>query len=190
MNKNIKQIVEEVLNEYFDDPNNEFLKKHNIDPYELSYMGSGDYGEAYSTNDGKILKITTSKSEYNLADEIKNSNNPIFKEAFAEIYDIDIINGKMYILQEELEEDSSIEDLYYQLEDLLSNEGIPIQYVHMLDPDEHDINDELNDFINQIEEINRAYRTLGVEASDIKSDNLGYDKQGNLKAFDIDDKSQ
>jgi len=50
------------------------------------------------------------------------------------------------------------------------------------------ISEELQSFMNDIDDIIRAYRYLGIEASDIRPENMGYSKDGKLKAFDIDDK--
>jgi len=79
------------------------------------------------------------------------------------------------------------------VQNLLEQQGLPIQYLGNLDEDDLNPEDkmlyqELSNFINGLENINRAYRNLGIEASDISPDNLGYDKNGVLKAFDIDDK--
>jgi len=51
-----------------------------------------------------------------------------------------------------------------------------------------EISDELQSFMNDLDDIIRAYRYLGVEASDIRPENMGYSKDGKLKTFDIDDK--
>ena len=166
-----------------------FLKKNHIDPEELNYLGSGDFGEAYSTGDGRVLKKTRSDSEYKIALEILNKPSPIF-DAFAKIYDVAKIEGYGYILMEELETDSEIEDLYNELTSTLDEQGLPIQWVSHLDTDEVEISSELEAFIDGISDINRAYNYLGIEASDIKPDNLGYDDSGNLKAFDIDNKQR
>lgn len=166
-----------------------FLKKNKIDPEELSYLGKGDFGEAYSTEDGRVLKKTGSDSEYKIALEILNNPSPIFN-AFAEIYDVAKIEGYGYIIMEELNTDSDIEDMFYELASILEEQGLPIQYVSHLDRDEAEISSELETFIDGIDDINRAYMHLGIEASDIKPDNLGYDNLGNLKAFDIDDKAR
>lgn len=93
-----------------------------------------------------------------------------------------------YIILEELEQDSRIEDLYSELSYYLDEQNLPIQYINYLDSDNIDISDELQKFINDIEDINNAYRYLGIEAFDISSDKLGYDKNGKLKTFDIDDR--
>ena len=53
-----------------------------------------------------------------------------------------------------------------------------------------DISDELQSFMNGVEYIIGAYRHLGIEASDVRPENLGYDKAGNLKGFDIDDRAR
>jgi hypothetical protein len=177
LNENIKTI-------------DDFYNENNINPDDLSYLGHGDFGKAYSIGDGRVLKRTRSKSEFDLAKEMENENNPILNNAFAKIYKTDIINGEMLIILEELKEDSHIEDLYYELNEYLEEQGLPIQYLHNLDTDEIEISDELQSFMDDIDDINRAYRSLGIEASDIKTENLGYSKDGKLKAFDIDDKQR
>jgi hypothetical protein len=167
---------------------NTFYKENKINDEELSYLGSGDFGEAYSIGDGRVLKITSSKSEFDIAKKLINKDIPVL-EGFAKFYFADIVDGKYYIIMEELEEDSEIENLFYELQDILENEGLPIQYLSHLDLDDYEISDELKKFIDDIEDINRGYRYLGIQASDIHSENLGYDNNGKLKAFDIEDKS-
>ena len=166
----------------------EFFKQNNIDPEELSYMGSGDFGEAHSIGDGRVLKITRSKSEFDFAKELVGKDVPAL-DGFVNFYAASIVDKQYHIIMEELEEDSDIEDLYYQVEELLSNEELPIQYLYMLDTDELDLDEDILKFISDMEDINHSYRYLGIEASDIKPDNLGVDKNGKVKAFDIDDRS-
>ena len=166
-----------------------FYDRNDINPDDMQYLGSGEYGEAYSIGNDRVLKITTSKSEFKIANEIKNSDSSMF-DCFAEIYDTEEVDGKMYIVMEELYQDSEIDSLYDQLSVLLEDQSLPIQYVHYLDLDDVEVSDDLETFINYIEDINHGYRRLGIEASDIQPDNLGYSKDGVLKAFDIDDKNR
>lgn len=168
---------------------NDFYRENNINPDELNYLGKGDFGEAYSIGDGRVLKTTSSKNEFNLAKQIEGKDIPVL-DSFAKIYKTDVVDGRMFIILEELEDDSNIEDLYYELSYFLDEKGLPIQYIHHLDTDEIEISDELKSFIDDVDDINRAYRYLGVEASDIKPENMGYSKDGKLKAFDIDDKQR
>lgn len=166
-----------------------FYLENNINPDELSYLGKGDFGTAYTTGDGRVVKITTSKSEFDIAKQLENNYNKVLN-AFAKIYKTDIIDGKMIIVVEELNTDDDIDDLYYELQNYLDEQGLPIQYVHMLDTDELNLSDEMIKFINEIDDINRAYRYLGIEASDLRPENLGYNTNGKLKAFDIEDKNK
>ena len=192
MSKEIRNIIDKVRNFTINESEKtleDFYVENNIDPEELSYLGKGDFGTAYSTGDGRVLKRTTSKSEFKLATEMEQSDAPVLN-SFVKIYKTEIVKGEMYILQEELIEDSHIEDLYYELESYLNDQGLPIQYLDHLDTDDLDISDELQKFIDDIDDINRAYRYLGIEASDIRPENLGYSQDGKLKAFDIDDKQR
>lgn len=166
----------------------DFYKKNNIDPDELSYMGSGDFGEGYDIGDGRVLKITSSKSEFRIAKSLVGKDIPAL-DGFVNFYFADIVDGSYYIIMERLDEDSDIEDLYWELTNLLEEQGLPIQYLSHLDTDDLDLNDEMLKFISDMEDVNHSYRYLGIEASDIKPDNLGVDSNGKIKAFDIDDKS-
>lgn len=169
-----------------------FYDRNKIDVNNLNFLGSGDFGEAYSTGDGRVVKTTSSKVEYKLAKDILNHGNIGALDGFVDFYDADIVDGKMVIVMEELGEDlpdgTNIEDLYYELSDLLDEVQLPVQYIDHLDTDELDISENLDKFIYDMMDINHSYRYLGVEASDIKSDNLGVDKNGKIKAFDIHDK--
>ena len=68
----MKQYIKRLLRESFKtyESKNEFYREKNIDPDNLSYLGSGDFGEAYSVGDGRVLKKTTSKKEYEIASEL------------------------------------------------------------------------------------------------------------------------
>jgi hypothetical protein len=188
LRKFIATTIREYLNENvktIDD----FYVENNINPDDLIYLGSGDFGEAYSIGDGRVLKQTSSKNEFNLAKQMEGKDIPVLN-SIAKIYKTDIVNNQMLIILEELEEDSHIEDLYYELQNYLDEQGLPIQYLDNLDTDEMEISDELQSFMNDLDDIIRAYRYLGVEASDIRPENMGYSKDGKLKAFDIDDKQR
>jgi hypothetical protein len=188
LRKFIATTIREYLNENIKTIN-DFYLENNINPDELSYLGEGDFGKAYSIGDGRVLKKTSSKNEFELAKQMEGKNIPVL-DSIAKIYKTDIINGQMLIILEELEEDSHIEDLYYELQNYLDEQGLPIQYLNNLDIDEIEISDELQSFINDLDDIIRAYRYLGVEASDIRPENMGYSKEGKLKTFDVDDKQR
>jgi serine/threonine protein kinase len=189
----MKNIIKQLLRENLENTSiskEMFFKNNNIDPEELSYLGSGDFGKAYSIGDGRVLKITSSNNEFKIAKELVGKNGIGILDGIVDFYAAEIVDGEKMIIMEELTEDSHIEDLYYELQNMLDEQGLPIQYLSHLDTDEYDISEDLLEFINDIDDINRAYQYLGIEASDIKPDNLGLDKNGKIKAFDIDDKKR
>lgn len=188
----LKEIIETIIREYLNEnikTINDFYSENNINPNDLNYLGSGDFGEAYSIGDGRVLKKTSSKNEFNLAKQMEGKDIPVLN-SFAKIYKTDIIDNQMLIILEELEEDSRVEYLFYELLDYLNEQGLSIQYINYLDTDEIKISDELQSFIDDLDDIISAYRYLGIEASDIRPENMGYSKDGKLKAFDIDDKQR
>jgi len=96
-------------------PQEDYAQSIGIDPSTLMYMGKGDFGEAYETQDGRVIKVTGSLSEVEIAKNLVGK-----KGFFAEIFDVAQIGGSYIILQERLEEGSDIEDKFYQVEELLS----------------------------------------------------------------------
>lgn len=167
----------------------QFYEENGINEDNLSFLGKGDFGIAYSIGDGRVLKKTNSKTEFEIAKQLENNNAKVLN-AFAKIYKAEIVDNKMLIILEELDTDSSIEYLYFELQDLLEEQGLPMQYLDNLDTGEVQISDELSSFMSDMSDIIRAYRYLGIEASDIRPENLGYAEDGTLKAFDIDNKNK
>jgi serine/threonine protein kinase len=170
--------------------NNDFLKRNNIDLDSITYAGSGDFGNAYYVNENRILKITSSKSEYEYAKMIKEKGNiPILKN-IVDIYDVhQIDNHEYYILMEELDIDEEIEDYYWQVSEMLNQQGLNIYYIENFDEDEvtDEIDEDVLNFMDELSDVLRAYRYMGVMNPDIKPDNLGRSSDGTLKAFDIDE---
>lgn len=206
-NKNLQNVIFNnwknfLLEIYYNKSFDIFCKKHNInnDPDNLDYLGKGHFGEAYLIKDlNQVLKRTSSETEFKIAEEIKKSSdqNPNSYSSFAKIYLTDKIENDKYILLEYLEEDSEIEDLFYQLNDLLDSQGLSIPYIGYLDEDELEepLSDEMKQFIQDIWNIVDDYKKLGIEAVDIHPENLGRSNIKDpdtdhypVKAFDIDTK--
>jgi len=166
----------------------DFYVANNIDEDELYYLGKGDFGVAYSIGDGRVLKKTTSVNEFNIAQKLQSSHIDVF----AKVYATAVVDNDKYIILEELETDSVIEDKFYEVLSILEPQGLSVQYIEYLDEDEVDggISPEMQKFIDALCSIVSGYRRLGIEASDIRPENLGYGSKGVLKAFDIDDKAR
>lgn len=159
--------------------------KNGIDFDDLSYLGSGDYGQAYSIGNDRVLKITNSKSEYDIAVEIQKSNKYKF---ISKVYSTEIFDGEMLIVLEELDIDPNIEDMFFELMNILDEHGLSLVYLNHLDLDEVEVSDDMEKFIWDLENIIDDCLSLGLYAPDISPYNLGYSNDGVLKAFDIDQK--
>jgi hypothetical protein len=151
------------------------------------YMGSGDFGEAYETTCGKVLKITSDKLEYVCADKIMGQEN----DFAVNVYKTEVLdNGNMAILQEKLEtspEDYCIESLYYELMDECERQGNPI---HMLDKEDYDgrISHEAAKMSDDIWMAVSEYLSSGTNPNDMHSENMGLKSNGNFGLFDQQDK--
>lgn len=170
---------------------NEFYSDNNINPDNLSYLGTGDFGEAYSIGDGRVLKKTSSHKEFEIATELVGRN----VSGLANIYSVGIVKlynypATYYIVLEELEEDSSIEDMWYEMSNILDEQGFDISTLHYIDSEELGLEEDMVSFISDIEDIYRVCRNNGIVNPDIRPENLGRDKHGNIKLFDIDDKNR
>lgn len=170
----------------------QFYEENNIDEDDLGYLGSGDFGNAYLIGDSdRVLKITTSKSEFEVAQRIKNNPNPFL----ATIHEAEDIGGDYYIIVEKLEtDDSNVEDYWYRLQMYLdqTEDQIPISEMNYIDIDDveqeigENFDEEFKRFANDLGRIiSVAQRYAGISA-DVSPENIGVDGDGNYKLFDLD----
>lgn len=162
-----------------------WCQSNGIDYEDTSYLGKGHYGEAHSLGNGRVLKVTNSGIEYDLAKQLQNKHF----DSFAAVYSTEIFDGEMVIVLEELDIESNIEDLFYELMNVLDAYDLPLTELRYLDLDEGEVSVELEEFIFQLENILSDYFKLGVFAPDISPYNMGYSSNGVLKAFDIDERN-
>jgi len=92
MSENMRKMIDKVRNfKPFVNENvktiNTFYSENNINPDELYYLGKGDFGEAYSIGDGRVLKKTSSKNEFELAKQMEGKNIPVL-DSIAKIYNV------------------------------------------------------------------------------------------------------
>ena len=166
---------------------NIFCESLGYDPEDLSWVGSGDFGNAYLTPDGKIIKETSSESEVRLAKDLEGKTG-----RFPKVHKVETISGSGYILQDFADDVGSqeIEDMFYMASEMIEQQGLDLTYVSALDSDEFPDdykNPEFINFLDELNEIVRLYASIGVSAPDISPDNLGY-IDGKLVAIDIDDR--
>jgi len=171
----------------------EFFHRNGIDNEKVDYMGEGDFGTAFYDGNGRVIKITTSRTEIlHIKNLFDKRDNKMFNLAFVNIFDIAQINKRDFIyLMEELNTDDA-EERYDRYDSLLQDNNMSIGEILHLDDDDIDYtdNEDLEQFSRDLYYVTSAYQRLGVSTPDIHSGNLGYDNDGNLKAFDIDSKEE
>lgn len=156
-----------------------FAKKYNI---EINcWAGSGDFGEAYHTECGKIIKETSDVAEFLIAAKLEGEKN----DNIVDIYKTDIIDNQMYIFMEELNL-GSIEDEFSEI--FLKLEDIGIQINEFDESDLYEYNVHFSDdeicFINDIQLAIKQYQFYGYNPTDIQSGNIGRKENGNIALFD------
>lgn len=151
------------------------------------YMASGDFGEAYETECGMVIKITSDKLEYVCADKMIGKKN----DFAVNIYNTKVLeSGYMAILQEKLEtcpEEYCLESLFYELIEEAERQGTEI---HLLDEDEfpEDFSKDAIKMSNDIWKAVSEYLSSGTNPCDIHAENIGVKSNGSFGLFDQQDK--
>jgi len=189
-------------------PNVEILARKiakKIGAKKIAPAENGNYGYAFLTDDNRVIKITSDKSELVAANKIKGKRN----KHIVDVYDsYKIKNKDIYVLVvERVDRDDRFDDLEYDLNNFfLSPNGIDGEYgdyftfLEELDRpgiiDNRDINyirkkitnSELNKdylwFFNQMLELIAEIRTFGITTYDYGANNVGM-KKGNIALFDL-----
>jgi len=161
-----------------------FLNKQGLKVEDLTWAGEGYHGTAYHAKD-RILKITNSSDEFRLAKRLLQGSYSSLVKVFAAE---PVPEFGLVILQEELQQPPDIETLFWSLQEVLEEEGIDLNHLDYLDEEDLNISGELREFILEMYGIILDLRKLGVANPDIHPENLGRNKEGNLKLFDIDER--
>lgn len=147
-----------------------------LDIDDISWLGSGDFGTAYSLPEGNVIKITTDKNEFiSTFNLLKNKSDHL-----PSIYGMRVFpNGELGILMEELDT-GGIDDLFsrYKLE--IEKQDADYSTVEVSDL----MDDELAKFVTDIEASMHEMRKLGVGNFDIHDGNIGLNSHGNYVLFD------
>lgn len=171
-----------------------FLKEEEIEFNSIDFLGQGEYGNAYSLGNDRVLKITNSENEFEIAGQIWHKNIP----GLVHISDRGWYSEEKpilyYIVMDELDTDSSIEDMFVRVEMILTTQGLDVSQTGSFDEDEYDgsegpLDTETMKFMDDLATIYRSCSQLGIRAPDVNYGNLGYDKAGNLTLFDIQDRA-
>ena len=142
------------------------------------WLDSGDFGNAYTISDEKVIKMTT---DYN---EFMQTFNIFKKESdyLPKIFGMRVFpNGEMGILMEELGTDP--------IDDLFSSwmmEADDIQNVDLLNIDLEDsfLTDEVVKMVKDVKKSIEHYKKNGVNHFDLNAGNIGLNNQGNYILFD------
>lgn len=191
--KKMKQMISVMEGTNWDQLEN-FLRDNEIEFNSINWLGSGEYGNAYSLGNGKVFKITNSQSEFEIAGQLWGKNIPGLVQIFERGWYREDKPVLYYILMEELDTDSSIEDMFSRVEMILTTQGLDISQTGSFDEEEYDgsegeLDEETLKFMDDLATIYRSCTQLGIRVPDVNYGNLGYDSTGNLKLFDVQDRA-
>lgn len=162
----------------------DFIKRNNINTKKVKFVGHGSYGCAFDVGKGKILKITSQEKEFNSAKKAMDHNSKYLVKYY------DAIVLKRYslfaILMEKLNTKNRLAQKYKdRICTFLCKYAINCGEI--LDPETYDLRKmytELSRIRGYEGHITNNWLDRLPEL-DIHSMNIGVDKHGNLKAFDL-----
>lgn len=190
------------MDNYFDSIAKKFAEETNRKIVE--FLGSGAHGNAYLTNDNKVIKITTDKSEYDESRKLLNKNTV----HLAKVYDCYVVESKklkrelpnlrgMWVILLEYVEsnrneheflfnqllDAFEEDLGLNLMDELSSYQVGINSTDdMIDYLNHlNISEDAADYYGQIISMIIEMEEYGITSIDYGPNNFGF--RGNTLVF-------
>jgi hypothetical protein len=145
----------------------------------ISWIGEGGFGAAYETLCGKVIKITTDKEEFVMANKLIGKNN----HNIAHVYQTNIINNEiMGIVLEKL--DTKHAHLLFS-HILIESED---QGCHFSEMDDHIMTEHLPPeaaiMINDIMAATEQSQDCGFDSHDIHQNNVGKKKDGSYAIFD------
>lgn len=177
----------------------EFSKKT---PYKVTkFIGSGEHGDAYLTEDDKVVKITTDKSEYDESRKLLNTRPthlPIIYDCFS-VESKRLIRPLWIIVLEHLEHNRNEQEFLfgrlesafeYDLDLNLMDELFSYQVDHkttdeMIDLLNHlNISDEVVYYYDQIIAMIDEMKKYGIKSIDYGPNNLGF-RGDTLVFFDL-----
>lgn len=151
-------------------------------------LGSGTNGTAFSTECGKVIKITTDLAEF------CHASNMVGKELeyFANVYETFVFpDGKYGIIMEELEICEETKHQFNLLHALSEQQGVSYCEIDIEEGLKNLEHDNVSD-IDLLYALQEDLQSLSSEdhknklfSSDIHEDNIGLKTDGNLAAFDM-----
>lgn len=177
----------------------EFSKKT---PYKVTkFIGSGEHGDAYLTEDDKVVKITTDKSEYDESRKLLNkkpTHLPIIYDCFS-VESKRLTRPLWIIVLEHLEHDKEKQRyLFTKLEDAFENdlrldffEQLSSYQVGMISTDEMidylnhlEISKSVADYYGQMISMIDEMKKYNIKSIDYVPTNLGF-RGKTLVFFDL-----
>lgn len=151
-----------------------------------AFLGNGDNGEAYLTNDNRVIKITHDAKEFEIAEILAGEEH----EHIVRIDKAACLDEDFYgILQERLKIDESFQaEMYEEL--VLESTYQNLSIVDLADLDEDDFTSDLSFQAQEMLEMikgafNEVTSMTGFIPSDIHFTNMGMNANEKLVVFDL-----
>ena len=152
-------------------------KKLNIS--SISWIGEGEYGAAYETQDGRVLKITSDPNEFIYSSKLAGQKN----ENLVDIHNAFFIKDDLFAVVMEKVDTKGISLLFKAL-----NVEASTQHCHITEINKNNLSypvpEEAFKLMDGIIKASKQAKSLGIKINDIHQDNVGKRKNGEYVLFD------
>lgn len=153
----------------------------------VSELGSGDFGTAYETANGKVIKITTNVQEacccaLTIGEKTRHLVPVHAVQKFP--------GGKYGIFMDLMEDDFNLDWAFQELDHIRNVTGytyteIDLDYLDDFPELESlELSDEARDLLRAIDDYTQQAQRLGFIPEDIKFANSGVDQNGDIRFYD------
>lgn len=145
---------------------------------EIWWAGSGDFGNAYTTGIGTILKVTRDQSEIRFAKMIQGKK-------FKNVVNIFDVSGYIIHMEELEVGDSMIESLFYEAMEMVESDDT-VDYIYDIDERDHpEMSSELVKFVSELHAGMLELQYAGINNYDLHAGNIGRKSSGDYAIFDM-----
>ncbi len=145
----------------------------------ISWIGEGEYGAAYATQDGRVLKVTSDPNEFIYSSKLAGQKN----ENLVDVHDAFFIEDDLFAVVMEKVDTKGISLLFKAL-----NVEANTQHCHITEIDRNNLSypvpEEAFELMEAIVKASEQAKSLGVKINDIHQDNVGKRRNGEYVLFD------
>lgn len=146
---------------------------------DISWIGEGDYGSAYETKCGRVVKVTTDMDEFICAYMLKDKKNP----NLVRVDSLEIIDDEKFVIVMEKLDTKGVSLLFKHLMLEADNQNCHFSEIDV-DDLMYGLPDEAFSLLDDVMSASKQAKNMGFHANDIHENNIGKRSNGDYVLFD------